>query len=272
MSTPSFQYKELPPYSPPASPSDRHESSSGDGSNPGYNGHQHPRLAPWQRRWNVEWLNEAVIPHQKQKYLLLQNPRYIAVPFTRQDVDVAEDAASTLIARAIKAGCVGKESAHNRTRLYRVIRRWTWPLLLMVHEVKAFKKCWYEFKNKDKLWRVTAVMEEQGENPRWQAEMTFTIQPWQYDQMTEAGKWFEFPSPEDIKWFWITGPDGTKMLHANNQNHWGPTPGCLTRTQPFGEENGRIVRHPVSPILPEEFSLFVEQTGPQRCNHCGYMT
>ncbi|KAH8156237.1 hypothetical protein CIB48_g12010 [Xylaria polymorpha] len=118
-----------------------------------------------------------MIPNIKYKFLRLQWPIYMLGGRTRENVDAMEDTASGIIADAIAAGIASKENAYKGTRLHRTIRRWTWPLQLFVRDVKAFKECWHEYKNKDKLWRVTAVMEEQGENPRWQAEMTFTIQP-----------------------------------------------------------------------------------------------
>ncbi|TRX89330.1 hypothetical protein FHL15_009767 [Xylaria flabelliformis] len=256
------------PQEPPA------YSSSVSPSNPSCNRNQHPPLAQWQRRWNVEWLNEAMIPDLKSKFLRVQWPRYRKRGCTREQVDAKENQIGGIIAEMIEAGLVNKENELKRTRFHCAIRRFTWPLQLMVHEVKAFRKCWYEFKNKDKLWRVTAVMEEQGESPRWQAEMTFSIRPTQYEQMKEAGQWFEFPSPEDIKWFYVTGPDGVKRLHATDQKHWGPNPYFLAASLPFGERNGCIVRHPISPTLPltRDFHLFVEQTGARRCNQCGCLT
>ncbi|KAI0452388.1 hypothetical protein F5B21DRAFT_526810 [Xylaria acuta] len=223
MSLPITGSQEPPPYASPTSPSDRHKSSS---SSPGL----------------------------KYRFLRLQRPRNIMKGSTREQIDAEEDQVSSIIAEAIEAGFVSKENAHNRTRLHCAIRRCTWPLQLVAHEVKAFKKCWSDFKNKDKLW---------------QAEMTFTIQPRQYEQTAETGQWIEFPSPEDIKWFYVTGPEGVKRLHATDQRHWGPNPNFIAASQPFGEWNGCIVRHPKSLTLTRDFHLFVEQTGPRRCNHCG---
>ncbi|KAJ2991770.1 hypothetical protein NUW58_g2402 [Xylaria curta] len=268
MSIPTDGLQKPPPYAPVASPSDRHES---DSSNPVYHAHQRSKLAPWQRRWNVEWLNKAMIPDRKCKFLRLERPGYIKKGFTRADVDAGEEEVSDIIAEMIRAGFVSKENAHKRTWLRCVIRRYTWRLQLIAHDIKAVKKCWDEFKNKDKLWRVTAVMEEQGENPRWQAEMTFTIQPKKYEEMEKAGQWIEFPSPEDIKWFYVTDPKGVKRLHATDHRHWGPNPSFEPATTPFGERNGRVVRHPLSVALPRNFRLFVEQVEHQRCDHCGCM-
>ncbi|KAI1747192.1 hypothetical protein F4782DRAFT_543685 [Xylaria castorea] len=258
MGLPIAESQEPPPYVSPAPPGDRHKSSSSP-----------PPIAPWQRRWNVEWLDKAMVPGLKYLFLRLQRARNVRNGFTREQIDAMEDRLSGDVAAAIEAGFVSKENALKRTRLPRAIRRCAWPLQLVAHEAKAFKKCWYEFKNRDKVWRVTAVMEEQGENPRWQAEMTFTIQPWQYEQMLEAGQWIEFPSPEDIKWFYVTGPDDRKRLLATDQRHWGPNPNFLAASQPFGERNGRIVRHSKMTKLSGDFHLCIDQTGPRRCNHCG---
>ncbi|KAI1159108.1 hypothetical protein F5B18DRAFT_638189 [Nemania serpens] len=200
----------------------------------------------------------------KHKFLRYQRSRNI--PCTREGADAYEDRVSGLIADAIEAGFVSKENAYKRTRLHRVIRRYPYPLQLVAHDIKAFKKCWYEFKNKDKLWRVTAVMEEQEDNSRWQGEMTFTFQPKQYEQMARAGQWIEFPSPEDIKWFWVTGPEGVKRLFATDRRHWGPNPDDSKVSMPFGERNGCIVRHSEAPAPAQNPHLFVEQ---RRCSHCG---
>ncbi|KAI1423486.1 hypothetical protein F5Y12DRAFT_798322 [Xylaria sp. FL1777] len=251
-----------PPYASPASPSDQHNSSST--SNPGYNQNQPPRLAPWQRRWNVEWLNRASIPNLKYRYLRLQRASEMKPGVTREKIDALEDTTSLIVADMIKAGFVSKENAHNRTRLHCALRKYTWPILLIVHEFKAFKQCWHEFKNKDKLCQVTAVMEEQGENPRWKAEMTFTMQPSQYNQMAIEGRWFEFPSPENIKWLYVAGPQCVKLLRATDQRHWGPDPNCTAATMPFDERNGCIVRHPVSSALPQNFHPFVEPRQSQQ--------
>ncbi|KAI1739620.1 hypothetical protein F4680DRAFT_466414 [Xylaria scruposa] len=262
MSTPIAGSKEPPPYSSAASP-----------SNPGLNHHQHPPLAQWQRRWNLEWLNKAMIPCLKYRLLRAQRSLNRKKGCTREQLDSQEANISGMIAEAIEAGLVSKENALKRTRISYALRRFTWPLKLMAHEVKAFKECWYEFKNKDKLWRVTAVMEEQGENPRWQAEMTFSFQPRLFEQMIQAGQWIEFPSPEDIKWLYVTGPDGVKRLYATDQRHWGPCPHYLAASLPFGQRDGCIVRHPPSAFpLPQDFHLFVEQTGSRRCNQCGCLT
>ncbi|KAI0483441.1 hypothetical protein F4859DRAFT_512096 [Xylaria cf. heliscus] len=263
MGLPIHTSQDLPPYDPIPPTSDQCNSSS----NPYYNDRPDPLLAPWQRRWNVEWLNQAVIPFLKHGRLKCQASRNRLEDTTREALNEAEDAASGVIAEGIKAGFVSKENAMKPTRLRRIIRRCTWHQQLAVHEVKAFKKCWDEFRNKDKQWRVTAVMEEQGENPRWQAEMTFTIQPKQYAEMMREGQWFDFPSPENIKWLYVTGPNDAKRLRATNQRHWGPDPMLGAATVPFGVQNGRVVQHPESAILPPNFELFIEQ---RRCNHCGY--
>ncbi|KAI0447624.1 hypothetical protein F4803DRAFT_498835 [Xylaria telfairii] len=267
MSRSSAESPPPPPYASPAAPS--HQHSSCNSGNPGHDDHQVPPLAPWQRRWNVEWLNQAMIPNIKQKFLLVQPAIYRDRYADSGVVLGMEDTAASIIADAIAAGIVSKENRYKGTRLDRVLRAWTSPLQLFVRDVKAFKKCWREYKNKDKMWKVTAVMEEQGENPRWQAEMTFTIQQQQYNHMVTTGEWFEFPSPEDIKWLYVTDPSGRRRLHATDQRHWGPNPAPSKTSQPFGVRDGCIVRHPDSPALTRNFHSFVEQVGPRRCNHCG---
>ncbi|KAI8630585.1 hypothetical protein F5Y19DRAFT_483913 [Xylariaceae sp. FL1651] len=248
-----------PPYQSLAPPRDRPASHS----SPGRDNIQASSLAPWQRRWNVEWLNEAMIPSTRYRYTRLQASRSIAVGHTKQQVHADEDLFSKFTAEAVKRGVLRKEKEYKRTPLHRVIRRCAWPVLLVAHDVRALAKFWQEFKNKDKVWRVKAVMEEQGENPRWQAEMTFTVQDSQFEQMAEAREWFPFPVREDIKWHIVTAPNGVERLHATHSAHWGPTSRWYDDTQPFGVRNGRVVRNPSStaPWDHRDFSTFSPPTG-----------
>ncbi|KAI1347882.1 hypothetical protein F5Y01DRAFT_318290 [Xylaria sp. FL0043] len=264
MSLPIAGSPDPPPYAAQAPSSGQHN------TNTDYDHRHAPRLAPWQRGWNLEWLNEAIIPEFKYRVLRLHHLLYTKRGGTQEELDVYEDRASGIIGEMIEAGFVSQEHAHKRTWFHRALRRYTCPFQLMAHEVKAFKQCWYDFKNKDKLWRVTAVMEEQGENPRWKAEMTFIIQPKQYEQMVKTGQWIEFPSPEDIKWLYVTGPDGIRRLHATDRRHWGPKSKCGLASLPFDERNGRIVRRRPTTLkkIQKKFHLFAE---PRQCSHCGHI-
>ncbi|KAI1108336.1 hypothetical protein F5Y14DRAFT_436625 [Nemania sp. NC0429] len=105
-----------------------------------------------------------------------------------------------------------------RRGIRRGIRRCIRPLLLAAHEVKAFKKCWSEFKNKEKLF-----------------------QPEEYEQMAEKGQWFEFPSPENIKWLWVTTPQGVRQVNGTHNRHWGPDLILSKETIHFSELDGRVV-------------------------------
>ncbi|KAI1275008.1 hypothetical protein F5Y07DRAFT_400858 [Xylaria sp. FL0933] len=263
MSLPIAGSQDPPPYAAQAPSSGQHN------SNTDYDHRHAPRLAPWQRRWNVEWLNEAKIPEFKYGLARL-HLLYTKRGDTREKLYGYEDRFNSIIGEMIEAGFVSQAHACKRTWFHRALRRYTWPLQLMAHDVKAFKQWWCDFKNKDKLWRVTAVMEEQGENPRWKAEMTFTIQPKQYEQMEKAGQWIEFPSPEDIKWLYVTRPNGIRRLHATDPRHWGPKPKSGLGSLPFDEQNGRIVRQcPLTlRMIPKNLHLFTE---PRHCSHCGHI-
>ncbi|KAI0203339.1 hypothetical protein F4808DRAFT_458103 [Astrocystis sublimbata] len=256
-----------PSYKSQASSTDADQHKSGS-SVPGGDGQPPLELAPWQRRWNVEWLNNAKIPDLQYKCINKQRPLSSRQPTlsTRESINTFEDFVSSEVAKMIEAGFVDKKDAHKRTRLRNAARRCTWPLQFALLRAKALKKCWDDLQGKDGLVRVTAVMEEQGGHPRWQAEMTFTMQPKQFKQMTDAGQWIEFPSPEDIKWFGVAVPGDVKRLRATRQTNWGRDLSPAATSVPFGLQDGCIVRNPSTYFLPRDYSLFIEQ---KRCSHCG---
>ncbi|KAI3316725.1 hypothetical protein HD806DRAFT_541935 [Xylariaceae sp. AK1471] len=252
-----------PPYTEPAQPIDRHEQSD-----LGSNRIEPLGLSPWQRRWNVEWLNDASIADTHYRYLRLERPRNRNSNVTRKEIEIARARAEKRVSDAIQAGCVSENSTMTRTRWQQATRRITWPVKQLVHEIKAFKGCWREYKNKDKLWRVTAVMEEQGETPRWQGEMKFTFQPGQYEEMRKTGEWIDFPSPQDIKWFWVTTPQGLKRLHATHNVHWGPFTDPSLQSMPFAMWNGHVVRNPGTQHIRAKGDFFSHFLEPPRCPHC----
>lgn len=105
-----------------ASPSDRRQSSGGPADN---DQPPPPLLAPCQRRWNREWLDEAFIPSIKRVKYQAQRYRWLS---TREKNDAWNDELRGMIAGAIEAGSVDKENAIKQTRLHRAIRRYAWPL------------------------------------------------------------------------------------------------------------------------------------------------
>ncbi|KAI0448798.1 hypothetical protein F5B21DRAFT_521147 [Xylaria acuta] len=88
-------------------------------------------------------------------------------------------------------------------------------------------------------------MEEHGETPRWRGEMRFTFRDGvlgDFLDLKNQGEWIDFPSGQDIKWFWVGTPSGRTWLRGGqNAQHWGPFRRAESCT-PFVMVDGRIVR------------------------------
>ncbi|KAI1370994.1 hypothetical protein F4677DRAFT_450826 [Hypoxylon crocopeplum] len=112
-----------------------------------------------------------------------------------------------------------------------------------------FAKWRREWKNKDKLWKVTLAlaMEDVGNDPRWQAEMTFKITPDHWSELRGANQWIEFPTVENIKWMWLREPDdggcGYDGLATKATVHWRPDLSRQAQNMPFSELQGRVTQH-----------------------------
>jgi hypothetical protein len=252
-----------PPYAQLTQPIDRHEQPDS-----GRNRTEPLGLSPWQRRWNVEWLNDGLISNTRYRYLRLERPRNRNPETSRKQIETRRSGIEKFVSDAIQAGYASERNCMKRTRWQRATDRITWPVRLLAHEIKALKEFWREHKNKDKLWRVRAFMEEQGETPRWRAEMKFAFQPGQYEEMRKTGEWIDFPSPEDIKWFWVTTPEGLTRLHGVDPMHWGPQTSSDTKSMPFAMWNERVVRNLGTQAILGQGDFFSHFVEPRRCPHC----
>ncbi|KAI0190864.1 hypothetical protein F4808DRAFT_465553 [Astrocystis sublimbata] len=186
---------------------------------------QPPELAPWQKRWNVEFETEARSPALERNLLMHRRMRKkqksggSRVTLTQGIIDILDLAYRELTTPMIEAGVLSKEYECKQTRFHRAMRRYAWPLLLFVRDVKEFKRQWREFRERDKNFHLTVCMEEQGEYPRWKAKMTVTVDPAHWELMKQTGQWIDFPSPENVKW-----------VQAHEPGFWegfihpGPTP------------------------------------------------
>lgn len=68
--------------------------------------------------------------------------------------------------------------------------------------------------------------------------MIFRVRPEHYDEAIRRN-WFEFPTFENIKWFWVTLLDSWRMLDCASEEQRG-TQG--RKTLPFYKtEDGRVV-------------------------------
>ncbi|KAI1328465.1 hypothetical protein F5Y16DRAFT_398396 [Xylariaceae sp. FL0255] len=150
-----------------------------------------------------------------------------------------------------------------RTWFQRKTQPITWLFRSMASEVKAFCKCWHDFRNKDKHAKIIVVIEEHGAKPRWKAEMTFAFEPEEFRKVND--KWFPFPTTEDIRWLSISRPNGYKGVYPTHKTHWGPARHFEHHTIPFAEIDGRVIRFAAGQDL---FPPLPKRQGSHRCPHC----
>ncbi|KAI1414301.1 hypothetical protein F5Y13DRAFT_197754 [Hypoxylon sp. FL1857] len=218
----------------------------------------HQSLKPWQRRWNKDWFDAWA-----------KNLRMLIPSFERNrrrngisDEDLITIRAHTeaWISDAIRQGATDKSNAFSRSRWRCIKERFFWRLQ---DEYDSFKQWRRDRKERGKLYKVTAAMEDVGDNPKWKAEMTFKISRENWVEMVNTGQWFEFPSAENIKWFWVNGVARRDVLLPRAAHHWGPDPNFLwgVVVLPFCEDQGRVIRnHQVRAPLDSYWHNFVEPT------------
>ncbi|KAI0118509.1 hypothetical protein F4776DRAFT_665941 [Hypoxylon sp. NC0597] len=188
------------------------------------------RIKPWQIRWNREWLRDGLINDYRKSYARLER---------------VYRTGRAAVLDAIRNGGTDESNTLSRSRWQRIKER---LLGILLDDYEAFKEWRKERKERDKVWKVTTVMEDTGDNPEWQAVMTFKITPEHWSEMENAGRWFEFPSTENIKWFWVTGP-GYEHLCPPSLQHWD-----------------RVLRNAPSGNLPGEYwPNFIEPTSRASC-------
>ncbi|KAI1084468.1 hypothetical protein F5B20DRAFT_297656 [Whalleya microplaca] len=242
-----------PPYSP-AGPSDRRRDVGHEIPN-----EQPQKLQPWQKRWNKEWVSQAVIPDIRWRMDRIERRKngldHETIKYYRDNVENYALQVERMQPGSDKKGrCRGWRRACHR-------------MFGSLGDLKVgyddFRKWRQERQDGTKLWEVRAVIEDQGEDPMWEGEIIFKIRPENYAKLKE--NWFNFPSPENIKWFWVTDPDGLRLLQGPAAEHWGPqrnSKNCL----PFGRENGCVVKNPPSSAWGthwEVWSNFPEPAAPK---------
>ncbi|OTA94373.1 hypothetical protein M434DRAFT_394778 [Hypoxylon sp. CO27-5] len=196
------------------------------------------KLKPWQIRWNREWLQHGLINDLRKSYVRLE--RFYRTGRGKEDIKRKRAGAEACVLDAIRNGATDKSNTLARSRWQRMKERFLGSWL---DEYEAFKEWRKDRKEKDKVWKVTTVMEDTGDNPKWQAVMTFKITPEHWLDMENAGQWFDFPSTENIKWFWVTGP-GYEHLCPPSLQHWGPVREFQNVTMPFYQSQDRVLRNP----------------------------
>ncbi|KAI1401934.1 hypothetical protein F4819DRAFT_508040 [Hypoxylon fuscum] len=227
-----------PPYSPEKPLSNSHVNSGV--TLPASQPHT---LRPWQRRWNREWLNNALMKEVRAGCVYtMSNRNGCSKECVKKKIAKAEE----WVSRGIQVGVIDEKTTLLRSRLQRATDRLFGLLKPLKQEYDDFVEWRREMKNKDKLWKVTAVMEDVGENPKWQAEMTFKITPEQWSELEHPNQWFDFPSAENIKWLRVTEPNGYDHISPPAAENWGPDirPKTFASIIPFFETGGSVIRNP----------------------------
>ncbi|KAI4862341.1 hypothetical protein F4820DRAFT_451085 [Hypoxylon rubiginosum] len=231
-----------------ASPSKLHEKGDINRSNTGsqvppYPG-QHCWLEDWHKRWNREWLTEAVIPSERrmadrnernqycgeaknQKHIIDENKRTIEPGISHWDAFVP-----------------GADKEGKRGIFRRALRRII--LLLRLEDLRVEYrdyKNWRQEKREvaDKVV-IEADMEDQGDEPQWKGNMTFTMDPKHFYKYMDTDTWFPFPTPDNIRWYWVE-EDGQKHLYGTREERWGPHRDRDYIRMPFRSIHGLVQRN-----------------------------
>ncbi|KAI6088277.1 hypothetical protein F4821DRAFT_234136 [Hypoxylon rubiginosum] len=216
---------------------------------------QPQKMERWQMRWNREFLNNALLKMGHSQYCYLMRNRHTgARRHTKRELRSMRVECEALFSEGVRRGYIDRENIFTRSRWDRARDRVLVldPLKPLKKQYDGFREWRKEMKNRDREWRMTAVMEDVGDKPRWQAEMTFKTISEDLSKLVKQGKWFEFPTPENIKWWWIMEPDGHEFFTSPSLSHWGPSRrrpehGEPQWCGPFGLVHGRVEQHPRRP-------------------------
>ncbi|KAI1079091.1 hypothetical protein F5B20DRAFT_178654 [Whalleya microplaca] len=211
--------------------------------------HIQRELTPWQKRWNREWLIDGVVPdlRERPKRLVYHNMRGHDILWTSEAIHharVTNEAFISDLEDTLQLG-IHVRDVRDRRPWQRAFKRITRPLRWLKDTYVDFRK-WRDEQSKGEdpdYCTVVAVMEDQGENPKWNGELTLRIPPEEFAQMQDRGTWFEYPSPKNIKYFWVTDSDGLQRLAAPASNNWGPHH-LQVRRIPFLQQEGRVIQNP----------------------------
>ncbi|KAI1505775.1 hypothetical protein F5X99DRAFT_428885 [Biscogniauxia marginata] len=190
-------------------------------------------IQPWQKRWNKEWVAQGIIPDLR--YRMDRCERH-PNGWDKAEIKSKREGVEQTIARFDRM--VPGHDKGPRKGLRRLLHNMSSHIGDWKVEYDEFRK-WRQ-ERKEKVWKIEAVMEDQGEDPKWQAELVFKIRPEHYAELKED--WFDFPSPNNIKWFWVTRPCGLRRMAGRADDHWGPH-SEERRMLPFFQEDGRVLQN-----------------------------
>lgn len=204
----------------------------------------HCWLEDWHKRWNREWLTDAVIPSERRAADRAERDRYYEKAKNRKPA-MDEDK------KTVESGIMhwdsflpGVDKEGNKGFFRRALRRTI--LLLRLEDLRVeyrdYKK-WREEKREvaDKII-IEADMEDQGDDPQWKGKMTFTMDADRFYQHMDTDTWFPFPTSDNIRWYWVEA-DGRKHLYGTREGRWGPHRDRDYVRMPFRSIHGLVQRN-----------------------------
>ncbi|KAI0903641.1 hypothetical protein F4823DRAFT_635436 [Ustulina deusta] len=227
-------------------------------------------LSPWQKRWNMEWLNEAYIPYMR--YTDLHMERYPRCERKYKLYQQTRPGTERFILNAIEAGIASPKSALTRTRWPHGTRYYAWLVRLLGCNTRRLWGRWRKHRENAKTWQMVVVMEEHGETPRWKGEMKLTFRDGFLDDYLNSPNpvpWVDFPSAQDIKWYSVRPPGGLEWLQGGQDaRSWAPylsPESCI----PFVMVDGHVVRDCRPHVAHELADGNVFDNFVRTCQHCG---
>ncbi|KAI1169320.1 hypothetical protein F5B18DRAFT_594885 [Nemania serpens] len=225
-------------------------------------------LSPWQRRWNMEWLNEAYIPYMRHNDLLMERSSKRDKNYRR--CQKTRPGTEKFMSNAIEAGIASPKSTLTRTPWPCGTRHVTWPVRMLASHTRRLWGRWRKHREEAKKCRMVIVMEEHGETPRWKGELKLTFQDgFFFPGRMRPSNWIDIPSAQDVKWYLIRSRNGLEWLQGGQSSgSWAPNraeESCI----PFVMVNGSVARNCRPHEAHERADGNVFDNFELPCPHCG---
>lgn len=138
----------------------------------------------------------------------------------------------------------GSDKKGPRGLFRRAFRR----IIILLHledlriEYEDFKKWHQERREAAGNVVIVADMEDQGDDPKWKGKMTLTVRPEDYHQYMDTDTWFQFPSQDNIRWYWVKNEEAFWELYGYKDGRWGPS-NFNAPCMPFRRVHGNCLRN-----------------------------
>ncbi|KAI6086044.1 hypothetical protein F4821DRAFT_139653 [Hypoxylon rubiginosum] len=208
---------------------------------------RYDKLQDWQKRWNREWLTDAVIPGVRMMTDRIERNWYYKSSKVKAEhkhkIDTNRRVTEPYIAHW-GLFLPGADKKGKRGLFRRALHHIT--LFLHLEDLKVeyrdFRKWRQERREAANKVEIVVDMEDEGNAPRWKGKMSFTMDPKLYSQYTDTDTWFPFPTPDNIRWYWVKNADNEWILRAGANGRWGPSK-VKQYCMPFRCMHGTIQRN-----------------------------